>query len=236
MNDPIPIDIELGAGSGDWIIHQAHNKPERYFISVELRADRVARTFAKMVLSNTTNLCCVGAESGLFLKERVKKGTVARIFVNHPEPPTQTLGNDNDLLSSIGSGGDGAAEPAHMLSSHILEEAIACLEDEGKIVVVTDNLWYGRLLCATFTRVGQDKPFFRSQTLCSGFRLVETVGRFDLYEGDPSPAIDHVPSGAGASYFDRLWRTGAGTHAERSKRFVLVALKDTSSTPTRGNE
>ena len=29
--------------------------------------------------------------------------------------------------------------------------------------------------------------------------------------------------GAGASYFDRLWRTGAGTHSERTERFVIAA-------------
>ena len=29
--------------------------------------------------------------------------------------------------------------------------------------------------------------------------------------------------GEGVSYFDRLWRAGAGTHSERTERFVIVA-------------
>ena len=46
-----PINIELGAGSGDWIRMQAIAKPEEDFVSVELRSDRVAQTFAKAMLS-----------------------------------------------------------------------------------------------------------------------------------------------------------------------------------------
>jgi hypothetical protein len=51
-----------------------------------------------------------------------------------------------------------------------------------------------------------------------------------LYEGKPSSSIGHFygngGNGAdkGTSYFDRLWRTGAGKHADMKKRYI-VALR-----------
>ena len=95
-----PINIELGAGSGDWIRMQAAAKPEEDYVSVELRSDRVAQTFAKLMLIRAgadggiiDNVCSVGAECGSFLRDRVPNQSVSTIYVNHPEPPTQSYGS-----------------------------------------------------------------------------------------------------------------------------------------------
>jgi hypothetical protein len=67
----------------------------------------------------------------------------------------------------------------------------------------------------------------------SDLRKVESVsvaknGSFvHIYEGKPSSSIGHyIPhnsaSVGGTSYFDRLWRTGAGKHADMKKRFIIV--------------
>ena len=53
-----------------------------------------------------------------------------------------------------------------------------------------------------------------------------------LYEGQPDKNIGYpdvnnaLKSLKGASYFDRLWRSGGGTHADKSKRFIIVAARD----------
>jgi len=222
----VPVDMELGAGYGDWIVHQARCKPERNFVAVELRADRLARNFSKALLSESclANLCCVGAECGSFLRDKVKKGTISRIFVNHPEPPTQTFGSHDQILSSIANGGD---EPGHMLTSSTLSAAVNCLDPtDGQIVIVTDNIWYGRLLCATVVKVMNTQKSIRTRRFSakSGFNLVESIKKVQLYEGKPTGLVHHVESRSheGSSYFDKLWKTGAGNHAERSKRFLLV--------------
>ena len=226
-----PIHIELGAGSGDWACLQATLNPSDSYVTVELRADRVAQTFAKCLLRQVqsggqstniplTNLCCVGSECGSFLRDRVAHGSVKTIFVNHPEPPTQTY---NDKSTS-------ADEPAHMLNSQTILSASRCLEPmgNGMLVVVTDNLTYARFVCQSLVRmlegdvknlVGLSPGEVRDLTVIESFGM-----SIRLYEGRPSQSIRHCTPKkieGGHSYFDRLWRTGAGKHAEMRKRYII---------------
>ena len=224
------LNVELGAGFGDWIAEQAKLNPNDNYVSVEMRSDRVAQTFAKAVLSipELKNLCCVGAESGAFLRESLRPASVSTIFVNHPEPPTQTFGSQDDVLARIANGGE---EPAHMLTSSTLSNALTCLEVKGRLVIVTDNRFYGRLICATMVKALSTMTSGECGSVALvGFSEVERYGTHDntvhLYEGSPSPEIGHIVDGNGAgggtSYFDRLWRTGAGSHAEKRKRFIVI--------------
>ena len=227
-----PINIELGAGSGDWIRMQAIAKPEEDFVSVELRSDRVAQTFAKVMLSRAgadggiiDNVCSVGAECGSFLRDRVPNQSVDTVYVNHPEPPTQTFGSSEMDINAVLSG----SEPAHMLNSETLKSAAKCLlpHGEGRLIIITDNKWYGMLLCKTFERVILGERKLLTQVNLEpkdGFQCVGSGMLVRLFEGSPNDAVGHaVPAGgSGSSYFDRLWRTGAGTHAERRKRYAIV--------------
>jgi tRNA G46 methylase TrmB len=227
-----PLDIEIGAGFGSWIVQQAQSNPERNYMAVELRADRVFQIFTRATIAcdgPLDNVCVVGAECGSFLRARVKKGTVSTIFANHPEPPTQTYGDDRNSLNSIMNG---ASEPAHMLNSKTIAEMGLCLKKQGKIVIVTDNRFYARMLGATCARsVKENKGLLRSvsknELSRSSLRHVESFANtIDLYEGRPGADIGHQQkvsdSGEGASYFDRLWLTGAGRHAEKRTRFVVL--------------
>jgi pentatricopeptide repeat protein len=226
-----PLHIELGAGSGDWACLQAELNPSDNYVTVELRADRVAKTFSKCLLhceqtggQNTNiplmNVCCVGSECGSFLRDRVAIGSVKTIFVNHPEPPTQTY---NKTSSS-------ADEPAHMLNSQTISSASRCLEPMGKgmLVVVTDNLTYARLICQLLVRMlrGEIDLVGLSPGEVRDLNMIESFGSsICLYEGKPSLSIRHFTPKrveGGHSYFDRLWRTGAGKHAEMRKRFIIV--------------
>ena len=282
-----PIYMELGSGSGDWIISQANANPNVNYMSVELRADRVAQTFAKATLnlsitneSNNTrpkiplmNLCCCGAECGSFLRERIPPNSISRIYVNHPEPPIQNGGQPlegNEITSSLLQGSE---ESAHMLNSSTLEVVLDSLRvnKNGDFIIVTDNRWYAHLICQTIVKVinTRNKKILQCQTndLAAGkvsktnfeqkqltgssTKLLRPIAFFPiikddsnenkgnvlntniiLYEGQPCAAIGHIfqnssPNGEnGTSYFDRLWRTGAGRHAEAQTRFI-IALQTT---------
>lgn len=241
-----PINIELGAGSGDWIRMQAIAKPEEDYVSVELRSDRVAQTFAKLMLSRAgadggiiDNVCSIGAECGSFLRDRVPNQSVSTIYVNHPEPPTQSYGSCEMDIKTVLSG----SEPAHMLNSETLKSAAECLlpNGGGRLVIITDNKWYGMLLCKTFERLLLGNKKILTQINLEprdGFHCAES-GMVRLFEGSPNSAIGHVTpaDGSGSSYFDRLWRTGAGAHAERRKRYAIVMRThregDGAATPSR---
>ncbi len=225
------VHIKLGAGSGDWACLQAKLNPSEKYVTVELRADRVAQTFTRCLLHQDQtggqstniplmNVCCVASECGSFLRDRVSRGSVNTIFVNHPEPPTQTY---NDKSTS-------AEEPAHVLNSQTILSASRCLEPRGKgmLVVVTDNLTYARFICQSLVRMLEGDNF-DMQGLSPGevrdLTLLESFGSsIRLYEGKPSLSIRHYTPKlveGGYSYFDRLWRTGAGKHAEMRKRYII---------------
>ena len=232
-----PIFIELGSGSGDWITLQANENPTVDYVSVELRSDRVSQTFAKAIINSNsdqasssksstalTNLCCVGAECGSFLS-RVQKGSVSKIFVNHPEPPIQW--DSNVTLNE-------EEEMGHMLNSETLLIAATSLKrnGNGNFIIVTDNKWYAQLIAKTFLRIMKKNPKLlrcknvRSKELREFDSFSEGKDQVHILCGQPCKAIGHHrPThfvGQGTSYFDRLWRTGAGSHSEKLERFIIV--------------
>lgn len=230
------LEIELGSGFGEWIVQKARQTPEAKFLAVELRADRVGQTFAKTaVLAGTTpvdNICIVGAECKSFISEYIRQDSISAIYINHPEPPTQTFGADSLNLDLIANGGP---EPAHMISSSMLCSVARCLSQSGdaRLVIVTDNRWYGRLICATLAKVTfQEKNLLTPCWLQDpSFKVVETFPAgsdrpIPLYEGQPNESIGHpkpdISGSCGVTYFDRLWRSGAGSHAEKTSRFIIV--------------
>ena len=234
-----PLHIELGSGSGDFFVTQSKLNPTENYVTVELRADRVAQTFFKCIAQNTfKNMCCVGSDCGSFLRERVSSSQCRTIFVNHPEPPTQTYDNESP------------DEPAHMLNSANIRLAANCLEKDGKgrLIIVTDNLIYAKFLCRTMTRVMVDGSLVGLHpSQVPDLRTVDSFivensrsSKLWLYEGKPSSSIGHFygngGNGAdkGTSYFDRLWRTGAGKHADMKKRYI-VALRTSGGTDIIGH-
>lgn len=226
LSDDKPMDIELGAGFGDWIVEQAQSNPQRTYMAVELRADRAYHILSKAALNQEgplENVYVIGSDAGSFLQALAKEKPVSRvsnIYANHPEPPTQTFGSSQKQLDSILSNGD---EPSHMLCSSTLLTASKVLRQNGQILVVTDNRWYARLLAATFARaLRHSKQALRNPTRSEwqalGLRSV------DVFDGGVA-MFETSPDGKGRSWFDRLWRAGAGAHAETKTRFVLLLCK-----------
>ena len=240
-----PIYIELGSGSGDWIVSQAFANPSTNYVAVELRADRVAQTLTNLALSQhdkakstffapLSNLCCVGAECGSFLRTRVKSDSISKIFVNHPEPPTQTYGAEDDSIAFTIE----AQEPAHMLNSNTLFHAAQCLKlhGEGKLIIVTDNLWYARLVCLTLVKLLTRHPKILEQMDLEGdpnlnlsqlFHVPNSEGKVSLFvsHGVLLPdvmGIFNVNREEGCSFFDRLWRVGGGRHAHKTDRYIIA--------------
>lgn len=219
-----PLDIELGAGFGSWVVQQALENKHRNYVAVELRADRVFQIFSRSMLDgegSADNVCVIGCECGVFLRHRIKLSSVSTIYANFPEPPTQIYGDDPRILSQIVNGE--LKEPSHMLHSETLMTMAEALESKGKIIIVTDNRSYSRLLAATFAKVlNQQKklPLLGStppkelKDSPSLRHLESFLGVVDVYTQENG---DH-----GTSYFDRLWRTGVGNHSEKRTRFIIM--------------
>jgi hypothetical protein len=116
-----------------------------------------------------------------------------------------------------------------MLNSSILVLALKCLkQSSGRLIIVTDNRMYARLICASLSKVALKlQPGSVEQLSLPSMRSIETLGSFSVYEGQPGEEIGHtrIASNSGQSYFDRLWKTGAGAHSERNKRFIIAVRK-----------
>lgn len=74
-----PIEVELGAGFGDWIVRKAMVDTTKDYVAVELRADRVAQIFARTTILSMShpvdNLCIVGADCEAFLRHIISRLT-----------------------------------------------------------------------------------------------------------------------------------------------------------------
>ncbi len=84
---------------------KAKSDPTSAWLTLELRHDRVYQTVTKMIYSDVQNLCVVGGDAMMVLPRHIGNGTIGNIFVNHPEPPQQTGGDDSEghhLLNEVG--------------------------------------------------------------------------------------------------------------------------------------
>jgi len=221
----LPVAVELGSGHGHWIAHQACHNPSQNYIAVELRADRVAQTFSRILCSSKPikNLCVVRSTAEQALSERILPGSVSTVFVNHPEPPTQTFEEESKST--------GRKEASHMLQESTMKLMIKALKVKGRIVIVSDNLSHARRVCITAANILQQDPSIKSETASAmkKYRLIDVFeeGTVHLYSGQPGLDLGHAPSEDGSSYFDRLWRSGAGTHAQKTTRFIIALKRHT---------
>jgi Putative methyltransferase len=227
----LPLDVEIGAGFGSWIVQQAkENCGKRNYVAVELRADRCYQIFARALLDYKlplNNLCVVGSDCCALLRERIKPYSVSNFFANHPEPPTQIIGNNPNYLRQLVQGR--TPEPVHMLTSATIISMSKCLKERGQIVLISDNRSYTQLLAATFCKVVRGnkgilesvRPDVRCKDNVSGISL-ESLQHMESYQSTVDIYIYKSNMEGGASYYDRLWRTGAGSHSEKHSRFVIL--------------
>jgi tRNA G46 methylase TrmB len=239
------LDVELGSGYGDWIVQSAASQPGRNHIAVEVRADRVFQIFAKASFGADgrplRNLCVVGSDAGSFLGRRIELGSVSTVYVHHPEPPTQSFGGNQADLDAVMQSLDVASEPNHMLRSDTIVAAARALKPDGKLVVVTDNRNYGRLVCATLAKLSRARP---EMIRCPTFHELESSGlrrsndtprmaahasSIALYEKrlGSSAGTDAASQSASSTWFDRLWTTAgaSSSHAEQHTRYVILMYR-----------
>lgn len=114
-----------------------------------------------------------------------------------------------------------------------------------------NNLYrrYANLICSSALKVMKENSGLISTSKLntqSGIRQVEVFYGKDpsqsiiLYEGQPNETIGHSTQRSahtkGSTYFDRLWRKGAGNHAEREKRFIICLSRGKNRAKVDGNK
>ena len=81
-----PVVIEYCSGNGEWICSRAKMEPHLNWVAVEKRFDRSRKIWARLHREKIENLFVVCAEAFVFTKFYVPKRSVAKVFVNFPDP------------------------------------------------------------------------------------------------------------------------------------------------------
>lgn len=202
----LPIKLEICAGAGEWAVAQARADPRSHWATLELRHDRAYQTLFKLIISGVENMTVLAGDAMNVLPNHWKDATVSHVFVNHPEPPQQT----STKLASQGK---------HLLTASFFHQISRVLVDEGRFTILTDNLWYAKLLLKDMTSSSFPSDL-SSVALDSteSYKVEEESGGFHLYNGQPGATGGHICSAS--SYFDRLWKK-----EEVHERFFFVLEK-----------
>ncbi|MCC5832819.1 MAG: tRNA (guanosine(46)-N7)-methyltransferase TrmB [Chlamydiales bacterium] len=81
-----PVSIEYCAGNGAWIVEKAQQFPDRNWVAVEMRYDRIRKIWSKIKNENLTNLIAVCGEAWTFTRHYVQNGSIDEAFINFPDP------------------------------------------------------------------------------------------------------------------------------------------------------
>ena len=132
-----PVKLEVGAGTGDWVVKQAEaERNAANWVAVELRCDRSLMIHAKGAMRRLHNLAVLAGDAHGILRDALPSRGVAEVHVNFPQPP-QWEGSE-----------------AHLVNMEFLREAHRCLVPGGAFLLTTDN---ERLCAAVAKRLTEDE-------------------------------------------------------------------------------
>jgi pentatricopeptide repeat protein len=173
-------------------------QPKALWVALELRCDRIQHTLAHYRLSRPTiplvsatstaahnnpagadhalhNLAFLSGNAAKIIPERVATGSIAEIFINHPQPPDRVTGGGGAHAGSDKNQG------SHLLTQDFLAQLLRVLKVDGTVTIVTDNQSYGKSLAASLASL----PAQRYSSFGSGeggAAKVVLVGGIDRYK------------------------------------------------------
>lgn len=81
-----PVCIEYCTGNGAWIEQRALQYPDKNWVAVEMRYDRVRKIWSKIKNGELPNLIVVCGEAWTFTHHYVPTASVEEVYINFPDP------------------------------------------------------------------------------------------------------------------------------------------------------
>lgn len=230
----MPIKLEICSGNGEWVVSQASSDKSSLWMGLELRCDRVYKTFAKNILENgllnkasVDNLLLLCGDASVIVPSYIPPESISHIFINHPEPPERTSG-------------EGESQGSHLLTKDFFQKMYSVLVTNGNITIVTDNLPYAMSLLESLRAIlekfiasesdwgyvskalAKDSDEADKRTIQATEKLEEgsRVLKLELWRGEAGKETGHVVNCS--SYFDRMWNNG-----EKKRRYFICLQKHT---------
>ena len=118
------VHLEIGCGSGRYLIEWALANPQDIFIGVELRYKRLVLAAKKMEHQNTHNILLM-RERGEFLHEYMPNNSMDCMHINFPDPWSKKSRRKNRILSA-----------------EFLSVMLPLFRSNGELLFKTDHLEY----------------------------------------------------------------------------------------------
>eukprot|EP00667_Euglena_gracilis_P004296 EG_transcript_4315 len=194
----LPLRWEVCSGVGEWAAAQAAADAGRAnWLAAELRYDRSRAALLHTMTGGVKNLALVVGDAAAVFRSHVAPGTAQHIFVMHPEPPQQ-----------LGAGAARRSEADHLLTPAFVRSLGRALQAGGWLLVVTDSLWYGKLLWEDFADLcgtAEGLEPFQPEGRHSYRVECKKAGKQPLCLFAGSPGEDcGIPNPTALSYFQRL--------------------------------
>ena len=118
------VHLEIGCGSGLYLIGWALANPQDFFIGFELRYKRLVLAAKKMEQQNTNNILLM-RERGEFLHEYMPNNSMDCMHINFPDPWSKKSRRKNRILSA-----------------EFLSVMLPLFRSKGELLFKTDHLEY----------------------------------------------------------------------------------------------
>ena len=128
-----PIHLEVGAGTGDWVVLQAASQLEINWAAIELRSDRSNLIHAKAAMRGLTNLAVLAGDAQGVLRDGIPSRSAAAVLVNFPQPP------------------QGEHSERHLVNRAFLIEAHRILQPGGTFTLTSDDEPYCKSVALRLT-------------------------------------------------------------------------------------
>lgn len=120
-----PLEVELGAGKGDFILELARQSPHHNFLAVELGGSVFQWLAIRVGRSGLSNLRAVRADARPVVNLLLPAASVHAFHVYFPDPWPKARHSKHRLLSAA-----------------LIRGLARCLEPGGKVYLATDVKWY----------------------------------------------------------------------------------------------
>jgi tRNA (guanine-N7-)-methyltransferase len=138
-----PIEIDLGSGSGKFLVEVGQRCPQRNFLGIERLLGRVRKTRRKACQLNLANVRVLRIEIDYAVKYLLPPGSVSRFHLSFPDPWPKRRHHSRRLVDE-----------------EFFEAIAVALESTGELWVKTDHIEYFRWIekiaagaCSIFNEV-----------------------------------------------------------------------------------
>jgi tRNA (guanine-N7-)-methyltransferase len=138
---PHPLEVELGAGDGSFLVAWAAQNPARNFLAVERLLGRLRKAERKIRRAGLTNVRLLRIEAGYFLEYMLPAGSVAALHVYFPDPWPKRKHHRHRLIND-----------------HFTHVTANLLQPNGIIYLRTDDKPYFAQMTAAFAGNNAFRP------------------------------------------------------------------------------